>query len=83
MRLQVRDEFRQDFDGQRGGWGKFKESEIKAMDEGLSSPGGLPQQGDAKRRRTGGQEQRRQPVQQEEENPRFRGRRNSDDEDDR
>ena len=78
--LQVRDVYRQDYDPQRGGYGS------KAMEE-LSSP--ASDQGDGgKRRRFGGYNEPRSAPQaqrnQEEENPRFkRGRRDSDDEEDR
>ena len=79
---QVRDEFRQDYDSQRGGWGKL------LLDSELSSPQ------DHKRRRIGvggdGYEgsrsapPRHRRVEDDDENPRFKGRRrDSDDEDDR
>ena len=80
--VQVRDEVRQNFDPQRGGWGK------QSLDSELASP-----QEEAKRRRIGGgggyfsegsQRTLRRRAEDDDENPRFKGRRrDSDDEDDR
>ncbi|GAX85074.1 hypothetical protein CEUSTIGMA_g12494.t1 [Chlamydomonas eustigma] len=84
---QVRDEFRQDYDPQRGGWGKVKEqeyfrSQALGLDDDMTSP--MPRQGDSKRRRMGsigGLTYKAQTTLPEEENPRLRGRRESDDDD--